>query len=193
MADESVSHAADRQSIRRWAKVRLWAGYVYLLCAVIFAYPQTVRVIVGLVLIIIGAAIRLIASSTLVKDRELCIQGIYSLTRNPLYLGSALVGLGFAVLASSIWILLGYIVVLVPIYWRMIVLEERYLLKLFPDAYSAYRKSVPAFFPAIKPSAWIPTTMDRERLVGSRELISTLAFLLLAAILLIWHRSWLPL
>ena len=135
MDQKSEKTPPDRTPIRRWAKLRLWIGYIYLLCAVILAQPQTVWAIVGVALVIIGAVVRLISSATLVKDRELCTEGIYSITRNPLYLGSAFAALGFAAMTSSIWFPAAFILILLPLYIRMIILEEKYLGELYPKSY----------------------------------------------------------
>ncbi len=181
----------DRTHVKRWAKIRLRAGYVYIALALIFASPQLAWTVVGLVLILSGIAIRLIASATLVKDKVLCVDGIYALTRNPLYLGSALIGLGFAMLAALDWLLGVYVLILVPVYIRMIFIEERFLSQLHPAEFEQYRKAVPRFFPSFEIRK-IRDTLNHERLVRSKELISALLFLVIAALILLIHRTWIP-
>lgn len=187
------SHPPDRTPIRRWAKLRLWVGYAYLLCAVLLAGPQPIGVVVGLVLVLLGVTVRLLSSATLIKDAELCTSGIYSATRNPLYLGSALVGLAFAFLSGSLWFFIAFFAVLAPLYWWMIVLEEAYLNTLHPAAFAEYRRSVPRFLPRLSTLGNIPSTLDLSLLRKSREPSSAALILLLAAILLAWHRTWLTL
>lgn len=172
--------------------MRLWAGYLFLLAALILARPQPLWALVGIILILIGAAIRLIASATLVKDSELCTSGIYSATRNPLYLGSALVGLGFVSLSYSLWLLVAFVLVLVPLYARTILLEERYLKSLFPESYPEYASRVPRFVPRLVPLPDFAGTVDRRRLLKSRELQSAVSFAILAALIFILHRTWIP-
>ncbi len=188
----SQKSAPDRSSIRRWAKLRLWAGYIYLALALVFAHPAPVGAGVGVVLTIVGISLRVIASATLIKDKQLCVSGIYAATRNPLYLGSATIGLGYAALSGSPWILAVFLLVLVPLYHRMIVLEEEYLTALYPEAFSEYCKSAPRFLPRLSALVEIRETLNAERLRRSKELHSAALILALAAILLAWHRTWLP-
>ena len=72
----------------------------------------------------------------------LVVDGIYRRTRNPLYLGGALVYLGRGVAAGSFWA----IVLVVPLLWvintGVIAREERYLERKFGEAYRAYKARV---------------------------------------------------
>ncbi|HDS30515.1 MAG TPA: isoprenylcysteine carboxylmethyltransferase family protein [Firmicutes bacterium] len=182
----------DRAPIKKWAKLRLWVGYLYILLAMIFAKPVFFWTIVGIILVIIGVIIRLIASGTLIKDSVLCTTGIYSATRNPLYLGSALIGLGFASLTSSLWFLAGFLFILSPLYWRMIKLEENYLSLLYPGTFDEYRKSVPAFLPRHSSMRSIPGTVDTNLLKKSRELTTSVIVIGLMVILVAIHALWQP-
>lgn len=192
MPDNDAHKIPDRTPVKHWAKVRLWAGYIYILCAIIFAKPVFGWAIAGLLLVVIGAAIRLTASATLVKDRELITHGIYSMTRNPLYLGSALVAFGFASMASSLWIIGACVIILVPLYARMILIEEKYLSELFPEFFPAYRKSIPGFFPDLSKAGNIRGTLDKSLMRKSGEIISTILFIALSLVLLLTHQTWLP-
>jgi protein-S-isoprenylcysteine O-methyltransferase Ste14 len=192
MTNASGPPLPDRTAIRKWAKLRLWAGYIFIAFVLVFARPQLPWVIVGTILILIGIALRLIASATLVKDSILCTSGIYAVSRNPLYLGSSLIGLGFASLASSLWFVAAFLIILVPLYWRMIVLEEEYLLKLYPESFPEYRKSVPAFLPRLSAAVGLFSTLDFARLKSSREATSALLIAVIMLALLIIHPSWFP-
>ena len=75
-------------------------------------------------------------SSTLVTS------GIYRVTRNPMYVGLALVLLAWAVFLSSAWTLLGPLVFALYMNRFQIVPEERVLLGMFGAAYSAYQAKV---------------------------------------------------
>jgi len=191
MVKANLQDKHDREPVRKWAKVRLWAGYIYVLCAVIFAKPHIIGVAGGTVLILSGIAVRLIASGTLVKDRELCMSGIYAMTRNPLYFGSALIGLGYGVLSWTWWIVGMFFIILAPMYVHMINLEERYMEGLFPEMYPEYREGTPRFFPNFRKADGLIKAMEWGKLKSSGELISALLFIALGAILLIWHIQWL--
>ena len=78
------------------------------------------------------------------------MSGPYACTRNPLYLGSALMGAGFA-LAGGSWILaLACLVLFAAIYWPVIRREEEYLRCEFGEVYDRYAQRVPLFLPRFR-------------------------------------------
>jgi protein-S-isoprenylcysteine O-methyltransferase Ste14 len=68
--------------------------------------------------------------------------GPYRFTRNPMYLGMALVYLAFALLFDLPWALVLLPLVLVVIQTQVIAREERYLEAKFGEEYRAYRSRV---------------------------------------------------
>ena len=68
--------------------------------------------------------------------------GPYRFTRNPAYLGMALIVTGIALLADAPWALLPLPLVLVVIDRGVIVREERYLEREFGEEYAGYRRGV---------------------------------------------------
>jgi protein-S-isoprenylcysteine O-methyltransferase Ste14 len=68
--------------------------------------------------------------------------GVYSFTRNPMYLGMVLVLVAWAVYLSSIWSLLGPALFTLYITRFQIVPEERVLDRLFGAPFAAYKKRV---------------------------------------------------
>jgi protein-S-isoprenylcysteine O-methyltransferase Ste14 len=99
------------------------------------------------VLILLGLALRAYASGFLRKDSALTTTGPYAYTRNPLYLGSAVMAAGFALAARSFWIAFGMLVIFVAIYLPVIGFEESFLRSLFLQEFDAYSQRVPRFFP----------------------------------------------
>lgn len=73
----------------------------------------------------------------------LVISGIYRRTRNPMYLGQALVLFGAMVYLQNLIALLVVPLFLVYITWQQILPEERALMARFPEAYAQYRHRVP--------------------------------------------------
>lgn len=64
--------------------------------------------------------------------------GIFSLTRNPMYLGLTLVLTGFGVWLTAPWSLIGPILFVAFITRFQIIPEERTMRSLFRDAYDDY-------------------------------------------------------
>ena len=72
----------------------------------------------------------------------LVLSGPYRFTRNPMYLGMALIYLGFALLFDLTWALLLLPLVLLVIRTQVNAREERYLEAKFGEEYRAYRRRV---------------------------------------------------
>ncbi|MDQ4421311.1 isoprenylcysteine carboxylmethyltransferase family protein [Sphingobium sp. DEHP117] len=114
--------------------------------------PPLTRGVLAIALIVPGAGLLLAASGlfrragTDVKPWKtataLVDSGVYRFTRNPMYLGMALLyaGLGFAFASAGALLLLP--VVIIVIQTQVIAREERYLETKFGDAYRAYRQRV---------------------------------------------------
>jgi protein-S-isoprenylcysteine O-methyltransferase Ste14 len=68
--------------------------------------------------------------------------GVYSISRNPMYLGMALVLFGWAVYLSSVWSLAGPVFFALYITRFQIVPEERVLQALFGAAFADYKRRV---------------------------------------------------
>lgn len=72
----------------------------------------------------------------------LVAQGPYRFTRNPMYLGLALVYLGVALLLNAAWPLVLFPVAIMLVERWVIAREEVYLERRFGDAYRAYKARV---------------------------------------------------
>ena len=107
--------------------------------------PRLVRWGGGGVLVVAGAS--LLASfsrkGTAVEPWKpttaIVTSGPYRFTRNPAYLGMALVYAGIALLAEALWVLVPLPVVLVAIDRGVISREERYLERKFGREYADYK------------------------------------------------------
>jgi len=76
-------------------------------------------------------------------------EGVYSITRHPLYLGNFCIGFGFT-LASNFFLiyLLPFYLFIFSIYYYLIIKEEEsYLERKFGERFIRYRKITPAFLP----------------------------------------------
>lgn len=83
------------------------------------------------------------------KDEELCVDGPYSISRNPLYIFSFLGALGI-ILSSQKLILLTVIVPFFIYYYFVIKGEEQRLYEFFGDEYENYCKRVNRVLPSFK-------------------------------------------
>ena len=75
--------------------------------------------------------------------------GIYSVVRNPLYLGNFFVALGMAMFACLWWVVVIYTLVFWVYYERIIFVEEDFLIKKFDHEYLAWANAARAFMPKL--------------------------------------------
>jgi protein-S-isoprenylcysteine O-methyltransferase Ste14 len=69
-------------------------------------------------------------------------RGLYRFTRNPMYIGFALLTLGLAILVDSAWMLLALPIGLILIDRIVVAREERYLERKFGEEYLNYKRRV---------------------------------------------------
>lgn len=81
---------------------------------------------------------------------ELNTTGLYSLVRNPLYLGNFIIWLGITLFFLIWWLTLIVCLVYWLYYERIIVAEERFLSRKFGTAYTDWARQTPAFFPQLR-------------------------------------------
>lgn len=75
-------------------------------------------------------------------SRQLFINGIYTHTRNPIYVAMMLLGGGLGFATLNLWTILTTFLAGVLINYLVIVPEERYLEDRFGDLYEGYKKRV---------------------------------------------------
>jgi len=78
---------------------------------------------------------------------ELNTTGIYSIVRNPLYLGNFFMWLGVALFTENIWFIVSFILFYWIYYERIIFAEEQFLERKFGDYYIRWTERVPPFIP----------------------------------------------
>ncbi len=128
----------------RW---RVRVGYPVAVLYLLLAAPTVHSIAWGAALAGLGLLIRGAAAGHLRKDRELAITGPYARTRNPLYLGSAFLALGFAVAGHSWWAGALVMIYFSVFYYAVMKNEEADLSIRFGPIFDAYAQSVPLFFP----------------------------------------------
>jgi protein-S-isoprenylcysteine O-methyltransferase Ste14 len=124
---------------RRFARYRVRLGFVAAAVGLWLATPSWRTLAIGGAIALVGEAIRVWAAGHLEKSREVTASGPYRFTRHPLYLGSAVIGVGFAVAAGSAIVAAIVVVYLGVTLTSAIRSEERHLTDKFGAAYPAYR------------------------------------------------------
>jgi protein-S-isoprenylcysteine O-methyltransferase Ste14 len=75
--------------------------------------------------------------------RDMVTSGPYRFTRNPMYVAVALVLFGWGQLFGSTGLLVYALVVVLAFHLRILLSEEPWLARTFPDQWPAYRQRVP--------------------------------------------------
>jgi protein-S-isoprenylcysteine O-methyltransferase Ste14 len=131
--------------------LRLRSAWLMVVPFVLLARPTVPLLLVGGSVALLGTLLRGWAAGLIRKDRELSTDGPYAHTRNPLYLGSFLIGVGVA-LASGRWeLVLLFGLFFAVLYAPLVRAEERALAQRFGDAYARWANGVPAFVPRLAP------------------------------------------
>jgi len=125
---------------RTLAKWRVTLGYGLAVIAFWLADPTPRSLALGTIVGALGEAVRIWAAGHLEKGREVTTSGPYALTRHPLYLGSSIMGAGFAIAAHSLVaaiLVFGYLALTIVAAVRS---EEAHLTEKFGGTYPAYRE-----------------------------------------------------
>jgi protein-S-isoprenylcysteine O-methyltransferase Ste14 len=131
-------------------RIRVPLGFVFAVLYFWLARPSWRFLALGAVLILPGLLIRASASGHVRKNEALATSGPYAYTRNPLYLGSLLMGVGFVVAARNWWVGVVLVVMFFAIYLPVIRDEEVFLRQKFPE-FEEYARRVPRMVPRMLP------------------------------------------
>jgi len=141
--------------VAEWSRVarriRVPLGFAFAVLYLWLARPSWRFLTLGLVLILPGLLMRALASGHVRKNEALTTSGPYAYTRNPLYLGSLVIGIGFAVAARSWWVGVLLVVMFFAIYVPVIRGEEKFLRERFPE-FDEYARRVPQMLPRLTPA-----------------------------------------
>lgn len=149
------------------------------------ARPRASLLAAGLALALVGEVVRLWASGHIEKTRALATGGPYAHTRNPLYFGSVLIGLGVAVAAATPWSV-GLVACYFAAFYPRVMREEAAFLRgKFPEEYERWAVAVPLFLPRLTPAGPRATRFEWNRVGGNREWRTALALPAVAALLLL--------
>ena len=121
---------------------------------IVLSQPILSTILKGLPVVLLGEFIRVWSSGHIKKNKQLATDGPYAYTRNPLYLGSFFIALGFVVMSNNLWVFLIFSVAFTSIYWGVIRFEEEFLSRTFGDDFASYVKMVPCFIPRLTPKPY---------------------------------------
>ena len=117
-----------------------------------FGVPYGLRMAAATLLLIAGLALILIAGGSFSAAKTnippwkpstaIVSTGVYRYTRNPMYLGMALIYIALSLFADSLIALAGLLVVLAIMQYGVIAREERYLEAKFGPSYREYKGRV---------------------------------------------------
>ena len=133
-------------------KIRLRSVWLLIVPFLWFSRPTPELLLIGGALAACGLFVRARAAGFIHKDRELTTTGPYAHTRNPLYLGSFLLGLGVTAAGGRVLFVAVFVLFFALVYSRTIRGEAQLLEQLFGAQYRDYAENVPLFLPRL--TAW---------------------------------------
>jgi protein-S-isoprenylcysteine O-methyltransferase Ste14 len=121
------------------ARLRVPLGFAAFGVCLWLASPTPRSIAMGAAIALVGQALRVWAAGHIEKGREVTQSGPYRLMRHPLYIGSSIMGLGFALASASRGTAFLVSVYFLVTYVAAVRTEEATLDARFSGAYSAYR------------------------------------------------------
>lgn len=183
---------AETSKRRTWSRIarriRVPLGFIFAALYIWLARPAWWSIFLGAGISLVGVLVRALASGHVRKNEELTTTGPYGYTRNPLYLGSIVIAIGFAIAARSVWIGVVLIVLFLAIYLPVIRSEEEFLSGKFAN-FDEYVAQVPRLVPRLTSASRAPGSFSRELYIQHREynaLIGTVLMVCALIIKLVW-------
>lgn len=146
-----------RAFLARW---RVTLGFIFAALALWLASPTPVSLQIGSIVAVLGELLRVWAAGHLEKSKEVTRSGPYQFTRHPLYLGSSLIGIGFAIAANHIAVAAIVVTYLILTLTAAMRSEEAHLREKFGDAYDAYAEKRSE--PMMRKFSWARALRNRE-------------------------------
>jgi protein-S-isoprenylcysteine O-methyltransferase Ste14 len=124
---------------------------------IVLARPRPLTLMLGGAVAVCGLLVRAWASGHIRKNDALAISGPYAYTRNPLYLGTFILGWasrrGGGRLAAVLRARCLFARLFLGIYLPVMRVEASTLAQLFGEDYERYAAAVPLLFPRLTPTA----------------------------------------
>lgn len=173
---------------------RVLLSWVFGLVFVLFSTPSAsvssktavLFLIIGIEIAFMGEALRIWASGYLFKDECLSVSGPFSYTRNPLYLGSFLIGFGFCLASAQMLLLAAFLLFFTFVFAGTIVNEERILAQNFGAEFVHYKEKVPVFIPSlVRYDSKILCKFNWRQVIHNREYLAFIGVAIIALYLMV--------
>ena len=158
--------AFDKRLLQR---VRVPLGFIFAIVFLVFARPTFTSLLVGASIAVIGVIIRAWASGHIRKAQELAVSGPYAYTRNPLYVGSLIMGIGFSIASGVWWLAVLFSLLFLGIYLPVMRVEAEDIRRIFGPEYEEYEQNVPMFVPRLTPWRTAARAFDVQLYLKYRE------------------------
>lgn len=168
------------------ARTRVSAGFVVVAAFLWLSKPTPESLAVGGAVGAIGVAIRAWAAGHLAKNERLACSGPYAHVRNPLYVGTLLTGVGFAIAGAQAAIGLALVAFFLLFYLPVMGEEEAHLAKILPG-YNEYCRRVPRLLPAVSPRYTGGPSFRLDLYMRNREYQALIGYLATMALLVSKH------
>jgi protein-S-isoprenylcysteine O-methyltransferase Ste14 len=169
-------------------RIRVPLGFLFAVFYFWRSRPDWLSLVLGGAVAAAGVFLRAMASGHVKKNEQLATTGPYAYCRNPLYLGSIIIAVGFAIASRDVWVAIGIILLFSVIYVPVIRAEESFLRGQFPE-YDNYARRVPRLLPRTGWFAGLTTGFSRELYLQHREynaLIGAAAMLAALVVKMLW-------
>jgi protein-S-isoprenylcysteine O-methyltransferase Ste14 len=153
------------------------------------ADPTLQSFITGTLIMVLGETIRFVSSGTLRKFEGVTRNGMYRYTRNPLYIGSFVLGTGACIMGRDILFTAVFFIFFLLLYSRVILREEKYLVGRYGEDYVNYLAEVPRIIPRSLNLKYIMENTSPKLAIKNKEgktLLGIAAILLIMLIKLIF-------
>jgi protein-S-isoprenylcysteine O-methyltransferase Ste14 len=187
-----MAEATSGRSAVSWGRIarriRVPLGFLFAVFYFWRARPDWLSVALGGAVAAAGVFLRAMASGHVKKNEQLATSGPYAYCRNPLYLGSIIIAIGFAIASRDVWVAIGITALFSAIYVPVISGEEAFLRGQFSE-YDNYARRVPRLLPKTVWFAGLTSGFSRELYLQHREynaLIGAAAMLAALAVKMLW-------
>lgn len=168
---------------RTLQRIRVPLGFIFAAVFIVFAKPTVLSLAVGSAVAAVGVLIRAWASGHIRKAKELAVSGPYAHTRNPLYVGSLLMGVGFTLAAGVWWLAIIFCVLFIGIYLPVMRVEAEDIRRIFGEEFDEYERNVPMLIPRITPWKTTGIAFDFQLYLQYREYRAAIGVAIAIAVL----------